>query len=195
MQDKKKKIQTKDKMLPYIQSELNVYYSNFISECKKASEGLESLRKIVSFDIIIIFDFDKLFHLIFVFVLFSSSKSKADKIKEDFDQQTPPNKVKVFQHLPSIKLLITFGDALEKFNNDIELCFNRVQPQLYENVVRAMQLPIFESKTIFKCDLSAYRTGTTGECIITYIKDVERDLCFIADIGRWVNFIVFIINR
>lgn len=118
-----------------------------------------------------------------MFSLFPNKK--ANKVKEDIDQQTPLSKATITdQRLASLKLLISFGEALDRFNNDIELCFNRIQPRLYENAVKTMQLPLVEPKTIFKCDLSAYTIGTIGKCVISYIKDIERDLCFIVDIER-----------
>lgn len=87
-----------------------------------------------------------------------------------------------------LKMLKRFSHIFEEFNHDVELTMSQFDKRMIEVGKRAnagIEHPLVGPPSrIPRADLSVYKTGDRGKCVISYIKSIENDLCFIVDINR-----------
>lgn len=92
-----------------------------------------------------------------------------------------------------LKMLKRFAHIFEEFNHDVELTMSQFDQRMIEvgkgNAMAAAagdrNHPLIGIPSrIPKADLSIYTIGDRGKCVISYIKSMENELCFIVDLDR-----------
>lgn len=100
--------------------------------------------------------------------------------------------------LPSnVKLLHSFGKVLQRFNHDVEIIISQFDKGIVNQIASDKSdggndngyLLVKTASFIPKFYLSMYNVGYQSECLMSFVKDLVNNLCFIVDVSRLVLFI------
>lgn len=92
--------------------------------------------------------------------------------------------------IAKLKMLKRFSHIFEEFNHDVELAVSQFDKRMIEvgkssaAIVDSTHPLVGAPSRIPKANLSGYKIGHRGKCVISHIKSIEDDLCFIVDLNR-----------
>lgn len=82
----------------------------------------------------------------------------------------------------------TFSGIINNFNFEFEIAMARFDEQMKQITQikdENQNFPmLLAPNRVPETNLTPYDCGHRGKCLITYIQNIERDLCFIVDIER-----------
>lgn len=84
----------------------------------------------------------------------------------------------------ALKILKSFSHIIQRFNYDFEkemAAFDAVMKKISKIDESHSYPSLTMSSRMPQADLVGYKRGDRGQCIVTYINDIEKSLCFIVD--------------
>lgn len=97
--------------------------------------------------------------------------------------QNAMNSTEVHEIQRCIRMLSVVGQILETFNAKVETIVSSFDERIFNEVMANLPNMVCLRVNEWQPDLSSYRIGDEFAGIITYVLDVDRQLCYVKNVA------------